>query len=134
MLEDQNGTPITAHKGGSVAGLNEAEIQAILYFIQGAVRAFCKNGDPNNGNYVTFALRDLFGGVNYCWGGTPMQALYDKFYNTDGADPDEESVIDEAGKAAGRLLKRVLIEEEGRVYKQCDAGMANGYTWIKQKV
>lgn len=130
MLVDENGSRITTLRGCSVTRLERKDLLAILNFIKGAVRAFCKNGDPNNGKYVTFELRDLFGGVNFDWDKTPMQELYNKYYNPNAFDPNKAAIA-EAGKAAGRLLKRILFEEEGRKYKPCDAGKANGYTWIE---
>jgi len=122
MLIDENGTQITAHRGGSIRGVSEADIQRMLDFIFGAVRAICADREGTQ-----FAARDFLGGTNYFWQGTPMEVLFEKYiaegYSTDAA-------IEEAGKSAGHLLKRVLIEDENRTYRLGDAGMANGYTWL----
>ena len=121
MLVDKFRMKITTHRGSSVGGVSLAEIEKILIFIVGGVRTWCKAvGDKQ------FALRDLFGGENYCWEGTPLQVLYDKFCN-EGYASDE--AVQRAGNAAGRLLKRVLIEDTTRTYVVGDAGLANGYTW-----
>lgn len=121
MLEDKSGTKITSHRGSSVGGVSPAEIEKMLIFIAGGVRTWCKAvGDKQ------FALRDLFGGENYYWEGTPLQALYVKFCN-EGYSSDEAVRL--AGNAAGRLLKRVLVEDRTRTYVVGDAGLANGYTW-----
>lgn len=122
MLIDQNDKPIEAHRGGSIRGVSDAEIQRMLDFLFGAVRAICADREGTQ-----FAARDFLGGINYFWEGTPMQVLYNKYIN-EGYSSD--AAVEEAGKTAGHLLKRVLIEDENRTYRLGDAGMANGYTWI----
>jgi len=122
MLIDENNNPITDHRGGSVRGLESHEIQRMLDFILGAVRAICADREGSQ-----FAARDFLGGANYFWQGTPMYRLYEK-YRDEGYSSD--AAIEEAGKSAGHLLKRVLIEDTERTYRLGDAGMANGYTWI----
>ena len=122
MLINENGTPITAHRGGSIRGVSKADIQRMLDFLLGAVRAICADREGTQ-----FAARDFLGGTNYFWQGTPMQRLYDKYVD-EGYSSDD--AVEEAGKTAGHLLKRVLIEDENRTYRLGDAGMANGYTWI----
>lgn len=122
MLIDQNDKPIETHRGGSIRGVSDAEIQRMLDFLFGAVRAICADREGTQ-----FAARDFLGGTNYFWEGTPMQVLYNKYIN-EGYSSD--AAVEEAGKTAGHLLKRVLIEDEHRTYRLGDAGMANGYTWI----
>ena len=121
MLEDNNGIPIETHRGGSIRGVSEPEIQRMLDFLFGAVRARCADCEG-----LQFAARDLLGGANYFWQGTPMEVLYDK-YVTEGYSSDD--AVKMAGKSAGHLLKRVLIEDKFRTYVLGDAGLANGYTW-----
>ena len=122
MLEDNNGKPITTHRGGSVRGVSEPEIQRMLDFLFGAVRAICADREGTQ-----FAARDFLGGANYFWQGTPMYRLYEKYID-EGYSQD--AAIKEAGKTAGHLLKRVLIEvDTNRTYVLGDAGLANGYTW-----
>lgn len=122
MLVDNNGARIETHHGGSIRGVSEADVRRMLDFLFGAVRAICANRKG-----VQFAARDFLGGENFSWEGTPMQILFEKYvdegYSTDDA-------VAEAGKSAGRLLTRVLIEDRTRTYRLDDAGMANGYTWI----
>lgn len=122
MLIDQNDKPIETHRGGSIRGVSDAEIQRMLDFLFGAVRAICADREGTQ-----FAARDFLGGTNYFWEGTPMQVLYNKYIN-EGYSSD--AAVEEAGKTAGHLLKRVLIEDENRTYRLGDAGLANGYTWI----
>ena len=122
MLIEQNDKPIETHRGGSIRGVSDAEIQRMLDFLFGAVRAICADREGTQ-----FAARDFLGGTNYFWEGTPMQVLYNKYIN-EGYSSD--AAVEEAGKTAGHLLKRVLIEDENRTYRLGDAGLANGYTWI----
>ena len=122
MLIDQHDKPIETHRGGSIRGVSDAEIQRMLDFLFGAVRAICADREGTQ-----FAARDFLGGTNYFWEGTPMQVLYNKYIN-EGYSSD--AAVEEAGKTAGHLLKRVLIEDENRTYRLGDAGLANGYTWI----
>ena len=56
-----------------------------------------------------------------------MYRLYEKYVD-EGYSSD--ATVEEAGKTAGHLLKRVLIDDVTRTYHLGDAGMANGYTWI----
>ena len=75
---------------------------------------------------MQFAARDLLGGANYFWEGTPMDVFYEK-YIREGYSSDD--AVKMAGKSAGHLLKRVLIEDRNRTYVLGDAGLANEYTW-----
>lgn len=122
MLIDNQGNQITDHRGGSIRNVGEQDIQRMLDFLFGAVRAICADREGTQ-----FAARDFLGGANYFWQGTPMYRLYEK-YVVEGYSSD--AAVEEAGKTAGHLLKRVLIDDETRTYRLGDAGMANGYTWI----
>lgn len=125
MLIDEKGNPITNHRGGSVSDIKDSnKLNEILMFLRGGVRTWCNSERGKE----QFALRDLFGGGNYYWEGTPLQELYYK-YRAKGI-PAEEAVK-RAGRDAGRLLKRVLIEEADRTYQVGDAGMALGYRRVK---
>ncbi len=56
-----------------VYGITDKEKNRILNFLQGAVYYWCKN---RKGEW--FSLRDLMGGENYYWEGTPLVVLYEK--------------------------------------------------------
>lgn len=56
-----------------------------------------------------------------------MEVLYNKYVD-EGYSSDD--AVKMAGKSAGHLLKRVLIQDRNRTYILGDAGMANGYTWV----
>lgn len=122
MLIDNQGNQITDHRGGSIRNVGEQDIQRMLDFLFGAVRAICADREGTQ-----FAARDFLGGANYFWQGTPMYRLYEKYVD-EGYSSD--AAVEEAGKTAGHLLKRVLIDDVTRTYRLGDAGMSNGYTWI----
>lgn len=122
MLKDINDNKITTHRGHSIRGISENQMQLMLAFLFGAVRARCADYEG-----LQFAARDLLGGANYFWEGTPMEALYNKYINE---GKSSEKAIKLAGVSAGHLLKRVLIEDQHRTYILGDAGLANGYKWI----
>lgn len=89
----------------AVHGISEVQKQCIMHFLQGSVYCWCKNceGKP-------FAARDLLGGDNYYWQDIPMMALFEYYRN--GNDANNEYAIEEAGKAAGRLLYQLLYDDK----------------------
>lgn len=89
----------------AVHGICARQQRDIMNFLQGAVYCWCKNrkGEP-------FAARDLLGGDNYYWQDTPMMVLYDYYKN--GDDANYEYAVEEAGKAAGRLLYHLLYDDK----------------------
>lgn len=101
-----------------VTGISEDEKQCICYFLQGAVYCWCKNKDRG-----WFALRDLMGGENYYWQGTPMLALYHK-HEGQALDP-----VNEAGKDAGWLLKSVIASDK-RLFDTKVEALVRHYKWI----
>lgn len=115
---------IDTYKG--VNGFSTQELQMMEAFLQGAVYCWCKN--VGSGNW--FAARDLLGGENYYWQGTPLCRLYE--YYLAGDDTMNEYAIEEAGKAAGRLLKKVLIEDK-RIFKTRE-GYTREYYWTGEEI
>lgn len=97
----------------AVHGISEQQRCDIMRFLQGSVYCWCKNrkGDP-------FAARDLLGGDNYYWQATPMMALYEYYLNVN--DDNHDYAVEEAGKAAGRLLYQLLLDDkrEFRTWKE----------------
>ncbi|MDE6264915.1 MAG: hypothetical protein K2M11_07195 [Paramuribaculum sp.] len=102
-----------------VYGIDINQRNDILKFLQGAVYCWCKN---RKGEW--FAARDLIGGDNYFWEGTPLFFLYDR-YKREGKDND--SAIEEAAKDAGWLLKKV-IQEDKRLFNS-DKAFVRRYKW-----
>ena len=114
MLNNYNGTC----KG--VNGFTDEEIAAMRNFLQGAVYCWCKNRRDE-----WFAARDLLGGDNYYWEGTPLYSLYD--YYLDGDEDNNDYAVEEAGKAAGRLLKSVIVDDM-RIFETRE-GYTREYKW-----
>ncbi len=104
-----------------VRGIAENEKTLIKSFVQGAVYCWVKNrtGEP-------FAVRDLMGGENFEWRGTPLIALFDKHSN--GGKSDEDA-IKAAAKDLGWLVKTVLAEDK-RTFIPSKAGLVSHYRWV----
>jgi hypothetical protein len=101
-------------------GISKDELDQIKAFLQGSVYCWIKNKKDQ-----VFAGRDLMGGENFYWEGTPLIALYEKHIKL-GKNSDD--AVAEAGKDMGWILKLVLHEDK-RTFESCDAGMAKGYKW-----
>jgi hypothetical protein len=98
--------------------LPQSDIDAICRFLQGAVYCWCKNRPEE-----WFSMRDLMGGENYYWQGTPLIALYDKQLSIASADP-----VKEAGKESGWLLKKV-ISDDARTFETKKEELISKYRW-----
>ncbi|VXC45896.1 conserved hypothetical protein [Pseudomonas sp. 8BK] len=104
----------------AVSGLSEIERVTALSFLQGAVYCWCKNRPDE-----WFALRDLVGGDNTHWSGTPLMPLYEKHSNLSDAQAFEA-----AAKDVGWLLKHVVVNDI-RVFETKKAGLVRQYKWQK---
>jgi hypothetical protein len=104
-----------------VYGITDEQKSHIKAFMQGAVYCWVKNrqGEP-------FAVRDLMGGENFEWQGTPLYALYEK--HIDGGK-DNDSAIESAAKDLGWLTKTVLSDDK-RTFEAGKAGLVSSYRWI----
>ena len=100
-----------------VKKITKEDKENIVNFLQGAVYSWCKNNDK------WFALRDLMGGDNYYWEGTPLLALYKKHQ-------DKDNAVKLAGKDAGWILKKV-IEQDKRLFDTKKEDRTRKYKWIK---
>lgn len=110
----------------NVNGFDERQLMLMKAFLQGAVYCWCKNRKNE-----WFAARDLLGGDNYYWQGTPLLALFEH-YRAGREDQDSiQYAIEEAGKAAGRLLKEVLINDKRTFETQ--SGYARTYRWTGEE-
>ena len=98
--------------------ISAEETQRIKDFLQGAVYCWCKN---KKGDW--FCLRDLMGGDNFYWQGTPLMPLYHKH------EVDKEDPVKEAGKDAGWLLKSVLASDK-REFESKKENLIRNYRWI----
>ena len=108
----------------AVHGISERQRSDIMHFLQGSVYCWCKNrkGEP-------FAARDLLGGDNYYWQDTPMITLYE--YYRDGNDDNNDYAVEEAGKAAGRLLYQLLYDDKREF--ETWTGYTRMYRWTGEE-
>ena len=109
----------------NVHGFTDRELQRMRDYLLGAVQAWCKE---RHGKW--FAARNLLGGENYYWQGTPLMRLYE--YYMEQSDEDSEYAVRQAGRAAGHLLKRVLIEDPKRTY-ETRQGYTREYRWVGEE-
>lgn len=105
-----------------VKGITKTEKQRIADYLQGAVYCWCKNRFEE-----WFSVRDLFGGDNFDWSGTPMTVLYEKHRTKGKSDSDS---ISDAGKDAGWILKNV-IDTDRRQFETKKEELIRKYRWKK---
>ena len=105
-----------------VTGITTEEKHDIINFLQGAVYCWCKNRRDE-----WFSLRNLMGGENFDWNGTPLLALYHKHINN-GHNSDVS--IEKAGKDAGWILKKV-IKNDIRNFDTAKKSLIRNYRWKK---
>jgi hypothetical protein len=106
-----------------VAGLNGNELERVRDFLQGAVYCWCKN---RPGEW--FSMRDLMGGVNRNWSGTPLSALYDRHIK-EGKSPDEAFGC--AGQDSGKILKKVIADDKKFEFETKTDALIRQYRWIE---
>jgi len=118
----------------NINSLSESDILEARKYIQEAVYDWCKN-KPDD----VFAVRDLFGGENTDWGGTPLQEIYGHWSSLyRGQHPElsddelHKKAADQTAKDVGCLVKFVL-QNDKRNFKSCNAGEAKGYKWMDGK-
>lgn len=86
-----------------VKNITHNEQQRIYDFLQGAIYCWCKNRSEE-----WFTIRDLMGGENFDWNGTPLMVLFNKHKKNGKSDDD---AIIEAGKDAGWIAKKVIHDD-----------------------
>lgn len=110
----------------NVLVITEEQNKSIRDFLQGAVYCWCKSYYKENyeENEGWFSMRDLMGDENFHWQGTPLFALHIGYEEYGSESPKKE-----AGKAAGRLLKRVIIEDR-RYFEVKEEEHITKYRWV----
>ena len=111
--------PDAVKKPNKVNGITADQKTLIQVFLQGHVYCWCKNR-PNE----WFAIRDLVGGENWDWKGTPLMPLHEKHEKKKDVDP-----IKLAGRDCGRLLKHVLFDDN-REFETKKGERTLKYRWI----
>jgi len=109
-------------------GVPERAQALIRAYLQGAVYCWCNN--MGSGVENCFQARSFLGDNNFYWQRTPMIALYD--YYLEQGNQDENYAFEEAGKAAGRILKQVL-DDDKRIFVQVE-GRSASYYWTGEYV
>lgn len=107
-----------------VYDITEEEKQRIIDFLQGAVYCWCKNRPDE-----WFSMRDLMGGENYYWEGTPLLVLYTKHENK---GKNSETAVKDAGKDSGWILKRVTNNDQ-RQFETKKEELIRKYKWVRNE-
>ena len=113
MLEQEN-------KIRKVHPISEEKALEIKKFLQGAVRCHDK---VVAGEW--FSLRDLMGGENFDWHGTPLQDLFDVCRGRSDA-------LKMTAKSAGWLLKAAIEDDPCRLYETKKEAFTRKYRWVKK--
>ena len=108
-----------------VNGFTDEQFDQMRAFLQGAVYCWCKNRKDE-----WFAAHDLLGGDNYYWQGIPLMPLY--IYYLNGNEDNNDYAVEEAGKAAGRLFKEVLINDKRTIKTEED--YTRMYRWTGEEI
>ncbi len=110
-----------------VHGLTEEQRRDIMMYLQGMVYGWCESQSEKESEGKAksqpFAARNLVGGVNWHWKGTPLQCVYDK------QTTDEKTAYDVAAQEVGRLLKRIIIDDQRGFTCEKDGLNTYHYTW-----
>jgi hypothetical protein len=106
-----------------VYDITDEEKQRIVDFLQGAVYCWCKNRPDE-----WFSMRDLMGGENYYWQGTPLFVLYQKHISK---GKDSESAVKDAGIDSGWILKKLINNDTRRTFETKKEELIRKYRWMK---
>lgn len=106
-------------------GVEERDRELIRAFMQGAVYSWVKNCPDGY-----FAVRDLVGGLNNDWNGTPLQVLYDRHIE---AGKDDQEAFEAAAKDLGWIVK-TLLSDDRRIFRVEKSGLVNSYLMIGDAV
>lgn len=110
----------------SVRGFEDSDLKEMRAYLLGAAQVWCRD---RHGKW--FAARDLLGGANYNWKGTPLQSLYN--YYLKKRNRNDGYAEKQAGIAAGHLLKRALKDDPKRLY-ETRQGYTREYRWVDNEM
>jgi hypothetical protein len=105
------------------SGIDRTDRELIRAFMQGAVYSWVKN---RPGEW--FAVRDLVGGLNNDWNGTPLQVLFDRHVDT---GKNDEQAFDAAAIDLGWIVK-TLLSEDRRIFEVEKRDLVNAYLLIDE--
>lgn len=99
-------------KKQNISSVKDSERKNIIEYLKGLVDEHCQE-KPDE----WFATRDLVGGDNSDWRGTPLQQIYENRcdeYKSGGhaTEEAEKKAVSQAGKDVGRVLKEMLLMDE----------------------
>lgn len=86
----------------NVKGLTDIELEKIKAFLQGAVCCWCLS---HKGKW--FMAKDLI--ADHKWENYPLDVLRSRYKNQ---GKDDKYAFDQASQDAGKILKKVLLEDE----------------------
>ena len=109
----------TSQKQRAVKHLSPSNRTAIEHYLKGAVAAWIKAKGCN-----PFAARDLMGGINKNWMGTPCEVLY--LHHQPKGVP--AIVLKSAGQDLGWILRDVLRADR-RTFTVCRKGQTCAYQY-----
>ena len=102
-----------------VKGITPVQEKEICKFLQGCVYSWC-----NNNYNQWFSLRDFMGDKNYYWENTPLYCLYEKHKH-------KITAVKDAGKDAGWILKKVILEDK-RTFDTKKEALIRKYKWVEK--
>ena len=107
-----------------VSGLTDTETQRIKDYMLGSIYCWIKNQKDGDSS-LWFAVRDLVGGENTNWDGTPLDVIYKKHLHEKTSD----EAFKQAAKDIGWIMKSVIFEDK-RLFETKKEGMVRKYRWI----
>ena len=107
-----------------VSGLTDTEKQRIKDYMLGSIYCWIKNQKDGDSS-LWFAVRDLVGGENTNWDGTPLDVIYKKHLHEKTSD----EAFKQAAKDIGWIMKSMIFEDK-RLFETKKEGMVRKYRWI----
>lgn len=105
------------------SSLNDIQLRDSITYLKGQVDGWCKN------EVGPFGARDLVGGINNKWDGSPLTALYDYYH--DIRKFSEKKSINRAAIDVGWLLKLVVYEDK-RNFKSSFGRARHGFQIVRR--